>query len=75
MYKQLIYRTKQWILYDAEGVNTEFEEAYISFDAGLFFLLTLISEGKSKKLVLFNDQLSSSQYRQLNIIGKINSKK
>lgn len=52
-----------------------YEQAHISFDAGLFILLTLTGEGASKKLVIFVDQLSPQQYRALNVIGNIARKK
>lgn len=75
-YTRLNYCKTHWLLDDIHDRTTRFERAYISLDAGLFILLTLVNEKKkAKKLVIFVDQMSSTQYRMLNIIGKITSKK
>ena len=74
-FSKLTYHTQYWLLHGVMGQETRYERACIEFDAGLFFLLTLSNEGDKRKLVLFNDQLTTAQYSALNIIGKIAPKK
>jgi hypothetical protein len=74
-YRQLSYHKNYWLLHDIHEQETKYEQAHISFDAGLFILLSLTDEIASKKLVIFVDQLSPFQYRALNVIGKISPKK
>jgi len=74
-YTQLSYHMTHWLLHDIHGQSMRYEQAHISFDAGLFMLLTLTSESSARKLVVFRDQLSDAQYRALNVIGKISVKK
>ena len=74
-YYQLSYHKKYWLLHGIDGQRIPYEQVHISFDAGLFVLLTLTGEKTSKKLVVFTDQLSTFQYRALHIIGKIIPKK
>ena len=73
-YNQLSYRTNYWLLHDVHGQEIKYEQAYISFDAGIFILLTLTNDDSRKKLVIFVDQLSTSEYRALNVIGKVKHK-
>lgn len=74
-FNQLSYHKNYWLLHDVYGHTIKYEQAHISFDAGLFVLLTLTGEDASKKLVIFADQLTTSQHRALNVIGKIREKK
>ncbi len=74
-FSRLSYHTNYWLLHGIDSQETRYEQAHISFDAGLFFLLTFTNDGVEKKLVVFNDQLTPAQYRTLNIIGKIAPKK
>jgi len=74
-YNQLSYHKSYWLLHDIHEQEIRYEQAHISFDAGLFILLALTGESPSKKLVIFVDQLSTSQYRALNVIGKVVAKK
>ncbi len=68
--KQLDYYVTHWLLHDMHGQSTRFERAFISFDAGLFILLTLSGMQSTRKLVIFTDQLSSFQYRALFLIAR-----
>lgn len=72
-YTQLSYHQTYWLLHDSHQRSVSYEQVCISFDAGLFILLTLTTENISKKLVVFTDQLSDAQYRALNVIGKTRS--
>lgn len=74
-YHQLSYHTHYWLLHSIDGLETRFENARISFDGGLFIVLTLTNEMLSKNLIIFVDQLSLAQYRILNVIGKISFSK
>lgn len=74
-FSKLSYHLNYWILHSKFGDQIRYKQARISFDAGLFFLLTLSREDSQKKLVIFNDQLTPDQYRALNVISKITSKK
>lgn len=64
-----------WLLHGRSGEETRYEEVHISFEGGLFILLTLIGEDSKRTLVVFKDQLAADQYRALNVIGKIHVKK
>jgi len=74
-FAKLSYHKNYWLLHGIHGNEIRYERAYISFDAGLFFLLTLANDDLQKKLVVFNDQLTNTQYWALNVIGKISAKK
>lgn len=70
-YDKLSYHTNYWLLHDVHGKTLKYEQAQLSFDAGLFILLSLISETSTKKLVIFTDQLTTAQHRALHVIGTI----
>ena len=72
-YDKLSYHINHWLLHDIHGQAYKYEQAQLSFDAGLFFLLSLISETSTKKLIIFTDQLTTAQHRALNVIGKLTS--
>ena len=65
---KLSYHANHWLLHTIRGQEIKYEYAYISFDAGLFVILTLVNDGFQKKLVVFIDQLTTAQYRSLYIM-------
>ncbi len=73
-YNQISRRSNYWLLHGVDEQDIRYEQAQISFDAGLFFLLKLTNNNRLKTLVIFIDQLSSSEYRALNVLGKISRK-
>ena len=75
LYSKLTYHTTYWLLHGRHGEETQYEQARICFDGGLFILLQLSAVGLEKKLLIFKDQLTISQNRMLHVITKIGSKK
>ena len=73
-YNQISRRSNYWLLHGVDEQDIRYEHAHISFDAGLFVLLKLTNNTTSKTLVIFLDQLSSLEYRALNVLGKISRK-
>ena len=75
LYSKLTYHNKYWLLHGRYGENTQYERMRICFDGGFFMLLHLSSDALEKKILLFKDQLNTSQIRMLHVITKIGSKK
>ncbi len=71
----LSHHNDHWRLLGSYHQETRYEHVCIGFDAGLFMLLTLTDASTCKKLVVFRDQLTRSQYRALNVLGTIRPKK
>jgi len=68
---KISYHANHWLLHTIRGQEIKYERAYISFDAGLFVILILETDHSKKKLVVFIDQLTTTQYRSLYIMSKI----
>ena len=73
-YNQISRCSNYWLLHRVDEQDIRYEQAHLSFDAGLFVLLKLTNNTTSKTLVIFLDQLSSLEYRALNVLGKISRK-
>ncbi|HBI21127.1 MAG TPA: hypothetical protein DDY37_00815 [Legionella sp.] len=69
------HHNDHWLLLGRFGQETRYEHVCIGFDAGLFMLLTLTNADSCKKIVVFRDQLTTPQYRALNVFGAIRPKK
>ncbi len=67
MYHKLTYHPGYWLLHRVNGQPIKYERATISFDCGLFILLRLAGMSPSKTVVIFNDQMTSTQYRVLKL--------
>ena len=65
LYGRLSYHAGSWLLHRVNGQYTQYKRATIDFDGGLFILLTLSDSSPTKKLVIFNDQITEAQYRVL----------
>jgi hypothetical protein len=74
-YKSLSHHHDHWRLLGTFQQESRYEHVRIGFDAGLFMILILTDANACKKLVVFRDQLSTSQYRALNVLGTIRPKK
>ncbi len=70
-YQMLSYSKSGWLLHAQNGQELFYEKADLVIDAGLFFLLRLTENKKSKYLVVFFDQINRESYRFLNIMQKI----
>lgn len=66
-YQLLTYRSGYWLLNKVDGLEVKYEQLTISFDGGLFILLTLTGINPQKKMVVFKDQLTLAQYRVLKL--------
>jgi hypothetical protein len=71
LYSQLTGHKTHWILHRWSGDTIRYEKVRICFDGGLFIVLQLSADGLKKKLLIFKDQLSTSQHRMLHVITKI----
>jgi hypothetical protein len=69
---ELLYVRGRWIIKD----NLHFSEAYsridLKFDGGFYMWFSLCSEHmKSKKMVIFKDQLTREEERRVRIASKM----
>ncbi|KTC65099.1 Uncharacterised protein (plasmid) [Legionella adelaidensis] len=67
-YKKLQYIGKKWVLSANDKPFMEFSKARISFECGLFLLLTLKKDKKRKNLVIFLDQITLETNKKLHLI-------
>lgn len=70
-YKKLTYHQKFWMLEYHDGHQMKVTTVDIRFDGGFFLLLLLASNNSKKRLIVFNDQLTQTQHRTLNVLSKI----
>lgn len=61
---------KYWLYHDTSSSEIKYEHIHISFDGGLFILLTLTANKRHRKIVVFKDQLTQHEYRLLNVLTK-----
>lgn len=66
-YHKLSYHPGYWLLHEMNGRQIKYEKASVGFNGGLFFLLTLTSVSLRKNLVVFKDQITTEQYRILQL--------
>jgi len=69
-YRKVTYHIGYWLLHMTDERQIKYERAYISFDGGFFILLTVTGGAPRKNIVVFNDQITTSQYRVMKLIGK-----
>ncbi|MDA9271861.1 hypothetical protein N9Q05_00540 [bacterium] len=69
-YHTLSYHKNFWQLQDKQGKTIKYEHASIRVDTGFFLLLTLKTGHLRKTILMFNDQLSTLEYRMLYLIEK-----
>ena len=67
-YQKLSYHPGYWILHEVNGRQIKYERASISFEGGIFVLLSLSGISSRKTLVIFKDQITTAQYRVLKFI-------
>ena len=60
-----------WILEDKNGKKLKYEKFYIQFDGSFFLYCTLKGQGLTKNLIIFCDQLSVAQQRELRLSNTI----
>lgn len=65
---QLVHQAGQWFLVDTSSQWHVYTSAVIQYDVGLWLQLVLTREQGSTRLILFRDQLTDKQYRQLRIL-------
>lgn len=70
-YRQLSYQQTYWLLEHHDGHQLRINRVHINFDGGFFLLLLLTNENTKKRIVLFNDQLTNKQHRELRILSRI----
>ena len=69
-YQKLTYHPGYWLLHEVDGCQTKYERACIGFEGGIFILLTLAGNSPKKVLAIFNDQITTAQYRVLKFIAQ-----
>ena len=70
-YLKLTCHKQYWLLHHLDGQQQKYDTVKINFDGGFFLLLRLESSTSKKILVVFNDQLTHSQYQVLKVISRI----
>ena len=68
-YHTLSYHPGYWLLHEMNGRQIKYERASIGFEGGIFILLTLAGNSPKKVLAIFNDQMTTTQYRVLKFIS------
>ncbi|WP_133129232.1 hypothetical protein [Legionella yabuuchiae] len=68
---QIEHNKNGWVLRDYKNRSYKFERLELSFDSGFFTVITFTSLYSKKKLILFHDQITESQLKQIRIIHKI----
>jgi hypothetical protein len=66
-YLTLSYQVKKWILLDKNNQESVFDNLTICVDGGFFMLLKLTNANQYKLIVIFYDQLSKLQSRNLHL--------
>ena len=75
LYQKLTYHLGFWLLHEVGGRQTKYERLSIDFNGGIFMLLKLAGDTHHKILTVFNDQITSEQYRVLKFIAITKNKK
>jgi len=70
-FTQVSYQAGYWRLQGSDGQEYKFEQAFISFEGGLFFLLTFTGYSARKTIVIFSDQITTSQTRHLWLLRRL----
>ena len=70
-FTQISYQAGLWQLLGRDGQEYKFEQAFISFEGGLFFLLTFTGNSARKTIVVFSDQIATSQSRCLWLLRRL----
>ena len=74
-FASISHHNDHWQLLGSLGQIHRYAHVCIRFDAGLFILLRLSNADACQTLVVFRDQLTTVQYRALNVLGAIRPKK
>lgn len=69
-YTKLVYHQTYWLLQTPKNQTKKFQHINICLHGGFFLLLSLINERRAAYIVLFSDQVTSSQLRAIKLIGK-----
>ena len=67
--EEMSYRNKQWFVAMRNGATQDCEDLRIIVHNTLFHLIQLTMQDTQKLLVLFNDQISGHQLRQLHLLS------
>lgn len=73
-YCKLTYQSGHWWLQDKQGHEKKYIKANITFHGGFYILLRLKGESIKKELIIFKDQLTNEQYRQLELMRFFSNK-
>jgi len=74
-YLQLTHFMDEWSLVDRHQKKQFFDYHRIILDAGFFILLELTGDSPRKVLVIFFDQLTHAEHRQLRLMERLQRKK
>ena len=67
-YHQLIYQGERWFLQTSMGATRSYTQVLVRMDMGLLMWIDLLDEETCHRMVLFHDQLSTEQRRQLYLL-------
>jgi len=70
-YKILSCNKQFWVLEYQDSRQIKYNSVHINFDGGFFLLLLLTEKNAKKRILLFNDQITSDQHRQLKVLSRI----
>lgn len=70
-YLKLTCHKQYWILQCRDGEQHKYDTVKINFDGGFFLLLRLVNLKSIKTLIVFNDQLTPTQYQVLKVLSRI----
>lgn len=69
-YHKITYYPGYWLLHKTDGHHTKFTHVSVRFEGGLFILLKLSGINSDKNIVIFNDQITTAEYRVLRLVSK-----
>lgn len=66
---RLLYQTGDWIILDHEHHHRQYESLCVEFDAGFFMLLKFQINHHKKRLMIFHDQMTETEYKHLRLMA------
>ena len=66
---ELSHQKGYWLLHSRKSESSKHEKLEITFEGGIFFLLTFTGISPKKTMLIFYDQISSSDHRALMLLN------
>ncbi|MFY7697944.1 MAG: hypothetical protein ACOVQX_03875 [Legionella sp.] len=57
-----------WLLLNKDGSMKRYERLFVSFNGGLFVVLSLVRENSTNRLIIFNDQIDKQNLQMLRLL-------